>query len=236
VFDLTSTWMSTATKGANKGSLIAHLRINKLPSEAQLLQDSGGKTTVYQVLFWFNNKVYFAQLEVAGQARAWAGQPGYIPTDAGVAKIATYDQDPSITQTIPFKYTPSKEGAPGKIDMTIPASLVGNPKPGSRLYRVTGFVHTLAGSIGGETLMDERDSASSFFWDFGKPRRADGRVVVSVDDPTFKHSRVVRPSSPSKRWAVSLSLARVAKGAHTVYVREAAGPFRSRTVTAHFRN
>jgi hypothetical protein len=225
--DLTSAWMQD--KGQN---VVAHMRVKNLPPAEQVITKSGGKSVVYQVVFWVKEKVYFAQLELAGAPRAYAGQPGFIPNQAGVAKIATYSEDPSLTVPINYAFNPGKNG---QIKLKIPKSAIGNPKKGQRLYRIHPLIQTLEGTPGAETLMDERDGAEARFWNEGEPRLPRGRVQLSLDDPSF--ARPIRASLvgyPSHNWAGRIGLGRLSPGTHHVFVRTKVGPFVSRTIEVTF--
>jgi hypothetical protein len=226
--DLTSAWMQ------NKGdNVVAHLRLKNLPPAEQVIVEAGGKSVVYQVVFWLKEKVYFAQLEVAGEPRAYAGEPGFIPNQAGVGKIAIYSEDPSLT--VPIDYT-FKDGKNGHITLSIPKSVIGNPKKGDRLYRIHPLVHTLEGTPGAEALMAERDGTEARFWNVGDPRLPRGHVELSIDDRNFRHPiRARLVGYPGKGWARALGLKSLSPGRHTIFVRERIGPFTSRIVEATFK-
>ncbi|MDQ3876949.1 MAG: glycoside hydrolase [Actinomycetota bacterium] len=237
--DVTKTWFTYPKKGADKGSLVAHLQVNNLPPEGQ----NAGQTHVYQVEFWHDASVYFALLqEPGGTGRAYAGAPGFVPSQSGIAKIATYEEDPSRTKEITYKYVASKKGKgqnaklkPGRIDLVIPPDAVGAPKVGDELYQVTGLVQTLDGPIGPDSLMAERDEAPAFSWNVGARRRPVGKVQVSIDDPKFSHPITAKLRGyPHPRWGLSLERA-LTHGKHVIYVRTFAKGARSRSVKVTFK-
>ncbi|MEA2477256.1 MAG: hypothetical protein QOC87_1455 [Actinomycetota bacterium] len=237
--DVSKTWFTYPKKGANKGSLIAHLQVNNLPPEGQ----SPGRTVVYQVLFWHDNSVYFALLqEPGGTGRAYAGTPGFVPNQAGVAKIASYEEDPSRTQTITYRYKASKKGKgqnaklkPGRVDLVIPPGAVGDPKVGDPLYQVTGLIQTLDGPVGPDSLMDERDAAPGFSWNVGARRRPQGKVQLSIDDPTFSHPLTASLRGyPRSVWKANVKR-RLSHGRHVLYVRTVSGRAHSRTAKVAFK-
>lgn len=240
MLDVTKTWLTSPKKGANKGSLIAHLQVSNLPPESS----ASGKTVVYQVLFWHDGGVYFALLQEpgGGAGRAYAGVPGFIPNQAGVAKIATYEEDPSRTQMIKYKYKESKKGKgqnarlkPGRIDLIIPPSAVGDPKTGTELYEVTGLLQTLDGPVGPDSLMDERDAAPAFSWNVGARRRPVGKIQLSIDDPTFAHPIAAKLKGyPKPKWAASVKRS-LSRGRHVLYARTVGSHAKSRVVKVSFK-
>jgi hypothetical protein len=227
--DMTDSWF--VEKGDN---VVAHMQFNNLPPESEVITAAGGKTVAYQFVFWVHDRVYFALLEEAGTGRAYAGEPGFIPNQSGIAKIATYDQDPSRTSPIDYTFKPGEDEG-GQIVLTIPKSLIGNPKKGTRLYRVHPVVQTLEGTIGAETLMQERDGTEARFWHVGDARMPRGRVQLSVDDRHFKHpKRAHFVNYPSNLWKFAMGLKKLSRGKHTLYIRQKASGFTSRPVAIAF--
>lgn len=234
VLDLKQAWLSSTKKEA--GNIVAHFRINNLPEVSQVVAQTGGKTPVYQVLFWIGGNVYFAQFEAVGAGRAYAGSPGPgVVNSAAVSKIADYTMDPTRTQDAQFTYTPSKGKKAGKIDVTIPPDATGGPKPKTKFDRVSFFVHTTSAGPSGETLMDERDGTGSTVWKLGAKRKPNGKVQISIDDPSFKHAvKAKLVKYPKKGWRKSINVSRLRHGRHVVYVRAVSGPFKSKVLKGHF--
>ncbi|MFN2594444.1 MAG: sialidase family protein, partial [Actinomycetota bacterium] len=238
--DVTNTWFTYPKKGADKGSLVAHLQVNNLPPETS----APGRTNIYQVLFWHDSSVYFALLQEpgGGAGRAYAGAPGFIPSQAGIGKIATYEEDATRTQQITYNYKESKKGKgqnaklkPGRVDLVIPPSAVGDPKAGTELYQVTGLLQTLDGPVGPDSLMDERDAAPAFSWNVGARRRPAGKVQLSIDDPTFANPiKAKLHGYPKPMWKLSLKRS-LAHGRHVLYVRTVGSGAHSRTAKVTFK-
>jgi hypothetical protein len=227
--DLTGAWLSRA----RDGSLVAHLTVNRLPSTPELANVDPGKTVRYQVFVWVNGKVFFGALEADGTGTAYAGTPGDVPNQAGIAKIATYRPDPNLTQPTSFTW---KAGRPGRITIGIPSSATGKLRPGTRLDQVTALVQTINGSGGNEQLMDERDATPGTWWRVGAGRRPGGVVEGSIDDPSFVHvirARFVRYPK-TRTWTLSIPTSGLRRGRHTLYVRDRAGGFASGTVAVPF--
>jgi hypothetical protein len=234
VIDLKRAWLSSTKK--EQGNVVAHFRIKNLPEISEAVAATGGKTPVYQVLFWLGGNVYYAQLEAVGSGRAYAGSPGAgVVNSAAVSKIADYSGDPSRTQDVPFTYTASDGKKAGKIDISVPLAAIGDPKAKTKFDRVSFFVHTTSAGPSGETLMDERDGTYSTKWKLGAKRKPAGIVQISIDDRKFRHAvkaKLVR--YPKTGWAKSIDVAGLAHGRHTVYVRTASGPFKSKVLRGHF--
>lgn len=234
VLDLKQAWLSSGKK--DKGNVVAHFRINNLPDVSQVVTQTGGKTPVYQVVFWIGGNVYFAQFEAVGNGRAYAGTPGTgVVNSAGVPKIIDYTEDPARTQEVPFTYTASDGKKPGKIDISIPPAAIGGPKPKTKLQRVSFFVHTTSAGPSGETLMDERDGTYSTNWVLGARRKPAGTVQIAIDDPSFRHATKAKlVHYPKKGWSKTLDVSGLGHGRHTVYVRTIGGPFKSKVLKGHF--
>lgn len=234
VLDIKQAWLSSTKK--EQGNVVAHFRINNLPAIEQAATQTGGKTPVYQVLFWIGGDVYFAQLEAVGPGHAYAGSPGTgVVNSAGVPKIADYTPDPSRTQDITFNYTASDGKKPGKIDLIIPPDAIGGPKPKTKFDRVSFFVHTTSAGPAGETLMDERDGTYSTVWKLGAKRKPAGNVQISIDDPKFSHpvnAKLVK--YPKTGWTKSIDVSKLSHGRHTVYVRTTNGAFKSKALKGSF--
>jgi hypothetical protein len=234
VLDIKQAWLSSTKKEA--GNVVAHFRINNLPAIEQAVAQAGGKTPVYQTVFWIGGEVYYAQLEAVGPGRAYAGSPGPgIVNSAAVSKIADYTMDPTRTQDIDFTYTASEGKKPGKIDLVIPPDAIGGPKKKTKFDRVSFFVHTTAAGPTGETLMDERDGTYSTVWKLGAKRKPAGKVQISIDDARFSHPVTAKlVKYPKKGWTRTINVSKLRKGRHTVYVRTANGAFKSKVLKGHF--
>jgi hypothetical protein len=234
VLDLKQAWLSSTKKEG--GNVVAHFRVNNLPAIEQAATQTGGKTPVYQTLFWIGGNVYYAQLEAVGPGRAYAGSPGPgVVNSAAVSKIADYTMDPTRTQDIDFTYTASDGKKPGKIDLVIPPAAIGDPKAKTKFDRVSFFVHTTSAGPAGETLMDERDGTYSMVWKMGANRKPAGKVQISIDDAKFSHPVTAKLIKyPKKGWARSIDVSKLSRGRHTVYVRTANGAFKSKALKGHF--
>jgi hypothetical protein len=234
VLDIKQAWLSSTKK--EDGNVVAHFRINNLPPIEQAVTQTGGKTPVYQTLFWIGGNVYFAQLEAVGSGRAYAGSPGTgVVNSAAVTKIADYTMDPTRTQDIDFTYTPSEGKKAGKIDLVIPPSAIGDPKKKTIFDRVSFFVHTTSAGPSGETLMDERDGTYSWVWKMGAKRKPAGNIQISIDDRKFKRPFTTKlVKYPKRGWTRSIDVSKLKVGRHTVYVRTVNGAFKSKALRSHF--
>jgi hypothetical protein len=150
--------------------------------------------------------------------------------------VLDYAPLPSRTQQVPFTYTPSEGEKPGSIQLAVPPSVFGDPKPKTRFDRVSFFVHTTAAGPAGETFMDQRDGSFSTVWKMGAARKPVGKVQISIDDKSFKKplkAKLVK--YPKKGWTKKIKVAGLRRGPHTVYVRAASGPFKSKVLKGRFK-
>lgn len=224
--DLTEAWISEA----EGGELTAHLKLKEAPGPLT----AGGGTIRYMAFLWHEGQVHFAAADViAGEvALAWAGTPDFIPNQAGIAKIATYEpagQSREIMST-------SEGGFDGStLEIRIPASVIGNPAPGTRFDQVTGLVQLPTRGPGLEVLMDPIDATPATSWVMGDPRLPAGEVQLSVDDPDFASPVAATLTDyPGTSFEAALDVSGLAPGEHTLYVRQTAKGFVSEPVAVGF--
>ena len=215
------------------GSMIAHLHLKEVPATPQeVTVQADGRTVLYQLFFWVDGRVYFTALE-SDEGLAYAGEPSFVPNQAGIPKILAYHPVPGRTLPVPAEWD---GGGLGSIHWELPPSLFGDPAPGTRFDQVTGFVHVLEGKVGTETAMQFRDSTGAASWDFGDRFLPAGRVEVSVDDPNFTSGTTATlVNYPGQLWKATIDVSGLAAGTHTVYARQIVerwlGPVVSRTFT-----
>jgi hypothetical protein len=235
LLDMKQAWLSQSK--ADDQSVLVNFRINNLPPVEEAVAAAGGKTPVYQVIFWIGENLYFAQFEATGPGRAYAGVPGPgVTNQTGVPKILDYTFNPARTEEVPFTYTPSEGKKPGAIEIAVPPSVFGDPKPKTKFDRTSFFVHTTAIGPAGETFMDQRDGTYSTIWKMGAKRKPSGKVQISIDDLRFKKpvkAKLVK--YPKKGWAKKINVSKLRPGPHTVYVRSVSGPFKSKVLKGRFK-
>jgi hypothetical protein len=235
VLDLKQAWLSQSK--ADDQSVLVDFRIANLPAVEEAVSAAGGKTPIYQALFWIGENLYFAQFEAVGQGIAYAGVPGTgVTNQTGVPKVLDYAPLPSRTQQVPFTYTPSEGKKPGAIQLAVPPSVFGDPKPKTRFDRASFFVHTTSAGPAGETFMDQRDGTFSTVWKMGANRKPVGKIQISIDDKRFKKALKAKlVKYPKKGWTKKIKVSGLRPGPHTVYVRAASGPFKSKVTKGRFK-
>jgi hypothetical protein len=235
LLDMKQAWLSQSK--ADDQSVLVNFKINNLPPIEEAVAAAGGKTPIYQVIFWIGENIYFAQLEALGPGRAYAGVPGTgVTNQTGVPKVIDYAHAPTRTQEVPFTYTASEGEKPGSIEIAVPPSVFGDPKPKAKFERASFFVHTTSLGPAGETFMDQRDGTYSTIWKMGARRKPVGRVQISIDNRRFKKAvkaKLVR--YPKKGWTKKINVSRLSRGPHTVYVRTVSGPYKSKVLKGRFK-
>ena len=214
-----------------QGRLIAHLHMNSLPeTPVEVNATVEGRTVMYQLFFWVDGNIYFAALTTDG--KAYAGQPGFIPNQSGVAKIATYQPDPLLTELTTFKW---ESGHPGSVHIVIPRTAVPAVDPSDRIDQVTGFVHVLEAPLpGGEVFMDEREATPATSWIVGQEWRPDGRVELSMDDPSFSSPVVANLIRYQQSNVWRQTFQGLSPGEHRIYARQVVDGVASNVVSEAF--
>jgi hypothetical protein len=117
---------------------------------------SGGDGVLYLVQWDHNDDVRWVAAEVRGSAPAFlTGTLGSIDTLG--PKFITYRPDLTASGAVRGRIV---AGAPGRIEVTVPRSLVGSPNDGDSLFTVTAYAFSERGPLAPEEEVDAVDSTS----------------------------------------------------------------------------
>jgi len=125
---------SIGADGNGNPQVRIHIVVSKLDAAAATSPPASPVAT-YLTRWWFAGQVYFAAAELtAGQWTYFAGQSA--PGNPGpLVKLAAYPATTAVTGVV-------GAGPNGAIDITVPASAVGNPSSADTLYSVTSYALT----------------------------------------------------------------------------------------------
>lgn len=125
---------SIGVDGSGNTSVHVHMSVANLDPVAATSPPASPVAT-YLTRWWFGGQIYFAAAELsAGQWRFFAGSAA--PANPGpLVKLAAYPVESVATGAV-------TTGQNGGIDITVPASVVGNPTTADTLYSVTSYATT----------------------------------------------------------------------------------------------
>ena len=119
--------LSSSTSYDAKGNLVVKLKVNDFAKES-------GPVTTYLTRFIAGAGVYAIGAEDNGGSWRFFAGPAAPVSDGLAVKYAYYPATTTVDGTV--------DATSGTITVTVPASAVGNPKPGAILYAVTTYALT----------------------------------------------------------------------------------------------